>query len=103
MHQVEIQMGWSLGWKTENHKAESCSIRQRNIAETESRQLEWMVDSLSQLTFLNSDVKVMTVSLAQTVVPLSSPQQIFVLVKNRAWAGAFGWQAGRQPAAIIEE
>ena len=38
-----------------------------------------MVDSLSQLTFLNSDVKVMTVSLAQTVVPLSSPQQIFEL------------------------
>ena len=44
--------------------------------------MEWMVDSLSQLTFLNSDVKVMTVSLAQTVVPLSSPQQIFVLVKT---------------------
>ena len=44
--------------------------------------MEWMVDSLSQLTFLNSDVKVMTVSLAQTVVLLSSPQQIFVLVKT---------------------
>ena len=44
--------------------------------------MEWMVDSLSQLTFLNSDVKLMTVSLAQTVVPLSSPQQVFVLVKT---------------------